>query len=200
MALRQRRGERFCRLTSTGCFRATAIPTIRSRGCGWAACGWQDAGADHLRADLAFGNFAADGDLSGVVCGAAGAPVAAVGTLASKANARGGPMHFGIVSTSYPRFAGDPAGGFVHGLNRHLHRRASRQRHYVPVIPTPRCLSGWMASPCIGCRRRCFPWRRSRRTGAGVFGANRSAPWAWRCSFPSILCARWRSFGPSATR
>jgi len=35
-------------------------------------------------------------------------------------------MHFGIVSTSYPRFAGDPAGGFVHGLNRHLHRLGHR--------------------------------------------------------------------------
>lgn len=35
-------------------------------------------------------------------------------------------MHFGIVSTSYPRFDGDPAGSFVHGLNRYLGRRGHR--------------------------------------------------------------------------
>ncbi len=31
-------------------------------------------------------------------------------------------MHVGVVTTSYPRFAGDSAGSFVHGLNRYLHR------------------------------------------------------------------------------
>jgi glycosyltransferase involved in cell wall biosynthesis len=35
-------------------------------------------------------------------------------------------VHVGVVTTSYPRFAGDPAGGFVHGLNRDLLRRGHR--------------------------------------------------------------------------
>ncbi len=39
-------------------------------------------------------------------------------------------MRFGVITTSYPRFAEDPAGGFVRGLNRYL----VRQGHTVEVL------------------------------------------------------------------
>lgn len=39
-------------------------------------------------------------------------------------------MHIGVISTSYPRGAGDPAGSFVHGLNGYLRR----QGHRVTVV------------------------------------------------------------------
>lgn len=39
-------------------------------------------------------------------------------------------MRFGVVTTSYPRFPADPAGGFVRGLNRYLVRHG----HTVEVL------------------------------------------------------------------
>ncbi len=35
-------------------------------------------------------------------------------------------MHFGVITTSYPRYGGDPAGSFVHGFNRYLRRLGHR--------------------------------------------------------------------------
>ena len=55
-------------------------------------------------------------------CGAAGAAVAAVGSDATARRTGGEPVHVGVVTTSYPRFSGDSAGGFVHGLNLYLRR------------------------------------------------------------------------------
>jgi glycosyltransferase involved in cell wall biosynthesis len=54
-------------------------------------------------------------------------------------------VHFGVVTTSYPRFAGDPAGSFVHGLNRDLLHRGHRVTVVSagdPVAPTEAQLDG----------------------------------------------------------
>ena len=48
-------------------------------------------------------------------------------------------MHVGVVTTSYPRFSGDSAGGFVHGLNLYLRRCG----HRVTVI----CAGDGVAEP-----------------------------------------------------
>ncbi len=49
-------------------------------------------------------------------------------------------MHVGVVTTSYPRFPGDAAGGFVHGLNLYLRRCG----HRVTVI----CAGDGVAKDC----------------------------------------------------
>jgi glycosyltransferase involved in cell wall biosynthesis len=76
----------------------------------------------------------------------------------------------GVVTTSFPRWRGDPAGAFVFGLAAALVRRG----HEVEVIaPEPREPAAWgRAEPWLrGVRVDAVPYARPRRLEALFFGA-----------------------------
>jgi glycosyltransferase involved in cell wall biosynthesis len=80
------------------------------------------------------------------------------------------PRRIGVVTTSFPRWPGDPAGAFVLGLAAALSRRG----HEVEVVvPEPRERPAWGdCEPWLrGIRVRAVPYARPRRLQALFFGA-----------------------------
>ena len=80
------------------------------------------------------------------------------------------PRRIGVVTTSFPRWRGDPAGAFVFGLAAALVRRG----HEVEVVvPEPRERAAWgRAEPWLrGVRVDAVPYARPRRLEALFFGA-----------------------------
>jgi glycosyltransferase involved in cell wall biosynthesis len=82
----------------------------------------------------------------------------------------GRPRRIGVVTTSFPRWRGDPAGAFVHGLAAALVRRG----HEVEVVvPEPRERAAWVKDEpwLCGIRVDAVKYARPRRLEALFFGA-----------------------------
>ena len=124
--LRQRRGERLlCRLTSTGCPRYGYPNDLLAR-LWWAACGCKMCGADHLRADLAFGNFICG--RRSIRCCLYGAAAGALWRLWARWRRRQAAWWTHALRNSQRRIRAcrGPSGRLCARTNRHLHRLGNR--------------------------------------------------------------------------
>lgn len=130
----------------------------------------------------------------------------------------GGALHVGVLTTSYPRWPEDPAGGFVAGLNRHLLQAGHRvtvvaagedqgeerpEALRVHRVPSPLFYRGGAPDALVGARG-------GLRVPALLLGAGFSlallqraaralrdadvllSHWVLPCGFLAALCARGR--------